>query len=64
MPTKVLLVNTAAETVLEARELTPPGFELIVAAPEVRRPQCTDDCRLMRGHIGRTQTHEEVLDLP
>jgi len=33
MPTKVLLVNTAEETVKEARELTPPDFELIVAAP-------------------------------
>jgi phosphoglycerate dehydrogenase-like enzyme len=33
MPTKVLLVNTAEETVREARELTPPDFELIVAAP-------------------------------
>jgi phosphoglycerate dehydrogenase-like enzyme len=33
MPTKVLLVNTAAETVKEAQEMTPPGFELIVAAP-------------------------------
>ena len=33
MATKVLLVNTAAETVQEARELTPPGFELIVAPP-------------------------------
>jgi phosphoglycerate dehydrogenase-like enzyme len=33
MPTKVLLVNTAAETVKEARELTPPELELIVAAP-------------------------------
>ena len=32
MPTKVLLVNTADETVKEARELTPPDFELIVAA--------------------------------
>ena len=32
MPTKVLLVNTAEETVREARELTPPDFELIVAA--------------------------------
>src|SRR5215475_14559020 len=33
MTTKVLLVNTAEETVKEARELTPPDFELIVAAP-------------------------------
>ena len=33
MPTKVLLVNTAEETVKEAREMTPPDFELIVAAP-------------------------------
>ena len=33
MPTKVLLVNTAEETVREARELTPPDFELIVAPP-------------------------------
>ena len=33
MPIKVLLVNTASETVQEAREMTPPGFELIVAAP-------------------------------
>ncbi|MFZ0020416.1 MAG: NAD(P)-dependent oxidoreductase [Acetobacteraceae bacterium] len=33
MPTKVLLVNTAEETVKEARELAPPDFELIVAAP-------------------------------
>ena len=32
MPTKVLLVNTATETVKEAQELTPPDFELIVAA--------------------------------
>jgi phosphoglycerate dehydrogenase-like enzyme len=33
MPTKVLLVNTAPETVKPAQELTPPGFELVVAAP-------------------------------
>ncbi len=33
MPTKVLLVNTLEDTVREARELTPPGFELIVGAP-------------------------------
>lgn len=33
MPTKVLLVNTAEETVREARDLTPPDFELVVAAP-------------------------------
>jgi phosphoglycerate dehydrogenase-like enzyme len=33
MATKVLLVNTAAETVQEARQLTPTGFELIVAPP-------------------------------
>ena len=33
MPTKVLLVNTADETVREARELTPPDFELVVAPP-------------------------------
>jgi phosphoglycerate dehydrogenase-like enzyme len=28
-----LLVNTASETVQAAQELTPPGFELVVAAP-------------------------------
>ena len=33
MPTKVLLVNTTEDTVREARELTPPDFELIVAPP-------------------------------
>jgi phosphoglycerate dehydrogenase-like enzyme len=33
MPTKVLLVNTLEQTVQEAREMTPPGFELIVGAP-------------------------------
>ena len=33
MPSKVLLVNTIAETIQEAREMTPPGFELVVAAP-------------------------------
>jgi len=33
MPTKVLLVNTLEDTVREARELTPPGFELVVGAP-------------------------------
>jgi glyoxylate reductase/D-3-phosphoglycerate dehydrogenase len=33
MPSKVLLVNTAAESVQEARDMTPPGFELIAAAP-------------------------------
>ena len=33
MPTRVLLVNTASETVQAAQELTPPGFELVVAAP-------------------------------
>jgi hypothetical protein len=33
MPTKVLLVNTLEQTVKEAQEMTPPGFELIVGAP-------------------------------
>src|SRR5215471_13778187 len=33
MPTKVLLVNTLEQTVQEAREMTPPGFELVVGAP-------------------------------
>ena len=33
MTSKVLLVNTVAETVREAQEMTPPGFELVVAAP-------------------------------
>jgi phosphoglycerate dehydrogenase-like enzyme len=33
MPTKVLLVNTLEQTVKEARELTPPGFELLINAP-------------------------------
>jgi phosphoglycerate dehydrogenase-like enzyme len=33
MASKVLLVSTADETVREAREMTPPGFELVVAAP-------------------------------
>jgi lactate dehydrogenase-like 2-hydroxyacid dehydrogenase len=33
MPIKVLLVNTLEQTVKEAREMTPPGFELIVGAP-------------------------------
>lgn len=33
MPTKVLLVNTLEDTVKEARELTPPGVELVVGAP-------------------------------
>ena len=33
MPSKVLLVATLAETVQDAREMVPPGFELVVAAP-------------------------------
>ena len=33
MPTKVLLVNTLEQTVKEAQEMTPPGFELVVGAP-------------------------------
>src|SRR5271169_107348 len=33
MPTKVLLVNTLEQTVQEAREMTPHGFELVVGAP-------------------------------
>ncbi len=33
MPTKVLLVNTLEQTVKEAQEMTPPGFELLVGAP-------------------------------
>jgi phosphoglycerate dehydrogenase-like enzyme len=33
MPTKVLLVNTLEQTVQEARDMTPPGFELVVGAP-------------------------------
>ncbi|MEJ0017348.1 MAG: 2-hydroxyacid dehydrogenase [Acetobacteraceae bacterium] len=33
MATKVLLVNTAEETVREARDLVPPDLDLIVAAP-------------------------------
>ena len=35
MPTKVLLVNTLEQTVKEAQEMTPPGFELLVGAPGV-----------------------------
>jgi phosphoglycerate dehydrogenase-like enzyme len=31
MPPKILLVNTATETVEEARAMTPPGFDLVVA---------------------------------
>src|SRR5262249_39113099 len=33
MPTKVLLVNTLEDTVKEARDMNPPDFELIAAAP-------------------------------
>lgn len=33
MPSKVLLVNTAAETIQDARDMTPPGCDLVVAAP-------------------------------
>jgi phosphoglycerate dehydrogenase-like enzyme len=33
MASKVLLANTIPETVQEAQEMTPPGFELLVAAP-------------------------------
>jgi glyoxylate reductase/D-3-phosphoglycerate dehydrogenase len=33
MPSRILFTNTAAEIVEDARELTPAGFELIVAAP-------------------------------
>jgi len=33
MLSKVLLTNTSAEIVQEAREMTPEGFELIIAAP-------------------------------
>ena len=33
MPTKVLLVNTLEQTVREAQEMTPPGFELVAGAP-------------------------------
>ncbi len=33
MPTKVLLVNTLEQTVKEAQEMTPPGFDLAVGAP-------------------------------
>ena len=33
MPTKVLLVNTLEQTVKEAQEMTPPGFELSLPRP-------------------------------
>jgi phosphoglycerate dehydrogenase-like enzyme len=33
MPSKVLFANTNPETIQEAREMAPPGFELVVAAP-------------------------------
>ena len=33
MPSKVLLVANVPETIQQAQEMTPPGFELIVAAP-------------------------------
>jgi len=33
MPSKVLLVNTLAETIQDAQEMVPPGFELVVAEP-------------------------------
>jgi phosphoglycerate dehydrogenase-like enzyme len=33
MPSKILFTNTAAEIVEDAREMSPAGFELIVAAP-------------------------------
>jgi hypothetical protein len=32
MPGKILFTNTSAEIVEDAREMTPAGFELIVAA--------------------------------
>ena len=55
MPTKVLLVNTAEETVKEARELTPPDFELDRRGPRQRRL-----CRSIggyRGPAGQCQHH-------
>ena len=33
MSSKILLINASAEIVQEAREMTPPGFELVAAAP-------------------------------
>jgi hypothetical protein len=33
MPAKILFTNTSAEIVEDAREMSPSGFELIVAAP-------------------------------
>src|ERR1700685_2964343 len=33
MPSKVLLVANVPETIQQAQEMTPPGFELTVAAP-------------------------------
>ena len=33
MPSKVLLVNAAAETIQDVRDMTPPGCDLVVAAP-------------------------------
>jgi hypothetical protein len=33
MPCKILFTNTSAEIVEDAREMSPSGFELIVAAP-------------------------------
>jgi hypothetical protein len=33
MPCKILFTNSSAEIVEDAREISPSGFELIVAAP-------------------------------
>ena len=34
MPSKILFANTCAELVETAREVSPSGFELIIAAPD------------------------------
>jgi phosphoglycerate dehydrogenase-like enzyme len=53
MPSKVLLVNTAAETVQEAQEMTPPGFDLIVAAPgSAGYPAALAEAEYLLGNVG------------
>jgi glyoxylate reductase/D-3-phosphoglycerate dehydrogenase len=53
MPLKVLLVNTNAETVEEAQAMSPPGFDLAVAAPgSVGYAAALAEAEYLLGNVG------------
>lgn len=52
MASRILLVNTTSETVEEAQAVTPPGFELVVAAPgSARYTEALADAEYVLGNV-------------